>query len=126
MADESARLFVAIYTDADIHGGLAAQIRLRGFDAISAYETGSAELSDPDQLAYAVSQRRAILTCNAKDFAPLSDSWWQTGRQHYGIIVSEQLPLGEMLRRMLRLLDSISADTLENGYRNLAEFAGRT
>ena len=88
MADEFARLFVAIYTDADIHGGLAAQIRLRGFDAISAYETGNAELSDPDQLAYAVSQRRAILTCN--------------------------------------LLDSISADTLENGYRNLAEFAGRT
>ena len=126
MADESTRLFVAIYTDADIHGGLAAQIRLRGFDAISAYEAGNAELSDPDQLTYAANQRRAILTCNAKDFAPLSKTWWQTGRKHYGIIVSEQLPLGEMLRRMLRLLDSISADALENGYRNLAELADRT
>lgn len=125
MADESTRLFVAIYTDADIRGGLAAQIRLRGFDAISAYEAGNAELSDFDQLAYAANQRRAILTCNAKDFAPLADNWWQNGRQHYGIIVSEQLPLGEMLRRVLRLLDSISADALENGYRNLAEFAGR-
>jgi hypothetical protein len=126
MADESTRIFVAIYTDADIHGGLAAQIRLRGFDAISAYEASNAELSDPDQLTYAVNRQRAVLTCNAKDFAPLSDTWWQTGRQHYGIIVSEQLPLGEMLRRVLRLLDSISAEALENGYRNLAEFAGRT
>ena len=46
MADEFAGLFVAIYTDADIHRGLAAQIRLRGSDAISAYETGNAELSE--------------------------------------------------------------------------------
>jgi hypothetical protein len=126
MANETQRLFITLYTDADVHGGLAAQIRLRGFDAISAYETGNAELSDADQLAYAASQRRAILTCNAKDFAPLSKIWWQDGRRHHGIIVSEQLPLGEMLRRMLRLLDSVSADVLENGYRNLAEFAVRS
>jgi hypothetical protein len=125
MANEPQRLFITLYTDADVHGGLAAQIRLRGFDAISAYEAGRAELSDADQLAYAVSQRRAILTCNAKDFAPLSKTWWQDGRQHHGIIVSEQLPLGEMLRRVLRLLDSVSADAVENGYRNLAEFAAR-
>lgn len=126
MANEPQRLFVTLYTDADVHGGLAAQTNLRGFDAISAYEAGNAELSDVDQLAYAVSQRRAILTCNAKDFAPLSTAWWQDGRQHHGIVVSEQLPLGEMLRRVLRLLDSVSADVIENSYRNLAEFTSRT
>ena len=27
MADQGARLFIALYTDADVHGGLAAQIR---------------------------------------------------------------------------------------------------
>ena len=58
--------------------------------------------------------RRAILTCNAKDFAPLAKTWWQDGRQHYDIIASEQLPLGEMLRRVLRMLDSVSADVIEN------------
>jgi len=126
MANQGARLFVALYTDADIHGGLAAQVRRRGFDAISAYEAGTGSLDDPDQLQYATSQRRAILTCNAKDFAPLVDEWYQTGRDHYSVIVSEQIPIGEMLRRVLRLLDTVSADEMNNAFYNLAEFADRT
>lgn len=125
MANEAARLFIALYTDADVHGGLAAQLRRRGFDAISAYEAGNATLDDADQLEYAVSQRRAILTCNIKDFAPLVEEWWEAGRKHYGVIVSEQIPIGEMLRRVVRLLNTVSAEEMENGYRDLAEFAGR-
>lgn len=126
MANEAARLFVALYTDADVHGGLAAQIRRRGFDAVSAYEAGSAELDDPDQLEYAVSQRRAILTCNIRHFEPLLKDWWQAGRKHYGIVVSEQLPIGEMLRRVMRFLNAVSVDEMENAYRDLAEFADRS
>ncbi len=123
MADEAARLFVTLYTDADVHGVLAAQIRRRGFDAISAYEAGNAALDDNDQLAYAASQRRAILTCNARHFEPLFEEWWRAGRKHYGVIVTEQLPVGEMLRRVLRLLNAVSAEEMENSYRDLAEFA---
>ncbi len=125
MADEAARLFIALYTDADVHGGLAAQIRRRGFDAISAYEAGNAALDNDDQLEYAASQRRAVLTCNAKHFEPLFVGWWQAGRKHCGVIVSEQMPIGEMLRRVLRLLNTVSADEMENGYRDLAEFANQ-
>ena len=124
MASEATRLFVALYTDADVHGGLAAQVRRRGFDAISAYEAGNAALDDSDQLEYAVSQRRAILTCNARHFEPLLEEWWQADRKHYGVIISEQVPIGEMLRRVIRLLNTVSADEIENGYRDLAEFAG--
>ena len=126
MANDAPRLFIALYTDADVHGGLAAQIRRRGFDAISAYEAGNATLDDEDQLKYAASQRRAILTCNAKHFEPLFERWWQAGRKHYGVIVSEQMPIGEMLRRVLRLLNAVSADEMDNGYRDLAQFANQT
>jgi len=125
MAEQATRLFIALYTDADVHAGLAARIRRRVFDAISAYEAGNASLDDPDQLKYAVSQRRAILTCNAKDFVPLLEEWWQAGRKHYGIIASEQVPIGEMLRRVLRMLNTISAEDMEDGFRNLAAFADR-
>ncbi len=125
MENETARLFITLYTDADVHGKLAAQLRQRGFDAISAYEVGNAQLDDPDQLEYAVSQRRAILTCNAKDFAPLVEEWWVASRRQCGVIASEQIPIGEMLRRLMRLLNMVSADEMENGYRDLAEFAGR-
>jgi hypothetical protein len=126
MADEAARLFIAIYTDADVHGGLATQLRLRGFDAISAYEAGNAKLDNSDQLEYAISQRRAILTCNIKDFEPLVKEWWRADRKHYGVIVSEQIPIGEMLRRIVRLLNMASAGEMENSYRDLAEFADRS
>jgi len=125
MAEQATRLFIALYTDADVHAGLAARIHRRVFDAISTYEAGNASLDDPDQLKYAVSQRRAILTCNAKDFVPLLEEWWQAGRKHYGIIASEQVPIGEMLRRVLRMLNTISAEDMEDGFRNLAAFADR-
>ncbi len=122
MADVGEALFIKLYTDADIHGKLAELIRQKQFDAVSAYETGNKRLDDSEQLAYAVSQGRAILTCNICHFAPLFDEYWQASRKHYGIIVSEQLPIGEMLRRMLNLLDSVSADEMRNNWKNLAEF----
>jgi hypothetical protein len=125
MADAETSLFVKLYTDADVHGKLARLVRQHGFDAVSAYEVGNGGLDDPEQLAYAVSQRRAIVTCNIRHFAPLFDAYWQAGQEHYGIIVSAQLPIGEMLRRVLLLLNSVSADEMRNNYKNLAEFAQR-
>ncbi len=123
MADVKAALFIKLYTDADVHGKLANLIRQEGFDAVSAYEAGNERLDDSEQLAYALSQRRAILTCNISHFASLFDEYWQEGREHYGIIVSEQLPIGEMLRRVLNLLNSVTADEMRNNWKNLAEFA---
>jgi len=104
---------------------LARLLRERGFDAVSAHEVGNAELEDSEHLAYAVSQGRAILTYNAKDYAPLLDKYWWAGREHYGIIVSEQLPIGELLRRVLRFLNAVTADEMRNNYKNLGEFAER-
>jgi hypothetical protein len=63
------------------------------------------------------------LTYNGKDFMPLFDQYWWSGREHYGIIISEQLPIGELARCMLRLLNSVSADEMKNNYKNLGEFA---
>lgn len=123
MAAEPESLFIALYTDADVHGKLAALLRQRGFDAISAYETGNSNLDDLDQLRYAAEYHRAILTCNAKDFVPLLEQWWDVGREHWGVIIAERLTLAEMLRRTLRLLDAVSASEMRNGFRNLGEFA---
>jgi hypothetical protein len=123
MADEPGRLYIALYTDADVHGKLAALVRQRGYDAVSAFEAGNADLDDPDQLRYAAQHGRAILTCNAKDFVPLMRYWWETDSEHWGIIISEQLPLADMLRRVLRLLDTVSAGDMHNSFRNLGEYS---
>jgi predicted nuclease of predicted toxin-antitoxin system len=118
-------LFVTLYIDEDITHKLAKVLRERGFDAVAAYEAGNIGVPDPVHLEFAASQRRALLTCNARDFAPLFDKWWEASKEHYGIIVSNQLEFGEMLRRVLNLLDSVTAGEVRNNYKNLAEFAKR-
>ncbi len=99
-------LFVRLYVDADITPKLARALRSRGYDAISAHEVGNAEVSDAEHTTFAASQGRTLLTCNAQDFTPLFEDYWFAGRDHSGVIVSEQLELSEMLRRVMVFLDS--------------------
>jgi hypothetical protein len=125
MTVSETRLFIALYTDVDVGLKLAKQLRTRGFDAVSAIEAGNHHLFDQEQLDYAIADRRAILTFNKKHFEPLFEEYWHKGKEHYGIIISEQIPLGELLRRTLKLLDSISLDEMKNNFKDLGEFADR-
>lgn len=118
-------LFVSLYLDADVNRKLAEQLRAQGFEATSAREAGNDELSDEAQLTYAVAQKRAIMTHNLKHFMPLFEEWWFADNKHYGIIMSSQLPLGELLRRILKFLNTVSADEMVNNAVNLAEFVER-
>jgi len=115
-----------LYLDHDISYKLAHRLRQCGYDAIGAWEVGQAHFSDVEQLEYAVGQKRAIVTCNADDFVPLYLEWWNAERHHYGIITSQQLEFGEMLRRLSRLLEAITADDMRDMLRNLAEFKEST
>jgi hypothetical protein len=76
-------------------------------------------------LEYAISDGRAILTFNKRHFEPLYEEYWNAGKKHFGIIVSEHIALGELLRRTLKLLDNVSADEMENNFKDLGEFAER-
>lgn len=116
-------LFVRLYVDADITPKLARILRTRGYDVVSAHEVGKAEVSDEEHMAFAAAQGRTLLTCNVQDFTPMFEDYWFAGRNHCGVVVSEQLELGEMLRRVLAFLDAVTADEMRNNWKNLAEFA---
>ena len=118
----SISLFIAIYTDADLTKALAKELRRNGFDAIAAKELGYGKWSDEQHLEFAVSQGRAVVTKNRGDFLRLYDEYWQAGKIHYGTIITDEQRPGELLRRMLRLLDSVSAEEMMNNYKYLAEF----
>lgn len=125
MLTKEAALFIALYTDADVSLELAYQLRERGYDAVSALEVGNHRLLDQEQLDYAISQRRAILTFNIKHFKPLFEAYWNVGKEHYGVIVSDQIPIGELLRRTLNLLNIVTAEEMKNNIKYLGEFAER-
>ncbi|MBI3914327.1 MAG: DUF5615 family PIN-like protein [Chloroflexi bacterium] len=116
------RLFIALYLDSDMSRRIAQALRAEGFDAVSAWDVHNEDMEDEQQLEYATGQQRALVTFNKDDFAKLLKVYSYSGKEHYGIIVSEQLVIGEVLRRLLRLLDTVSADEMKNSFRNLGEF----
>ena len=68
-----------LYVDADITPKLARVLRERGYDVVSAHEVGNADASDGEQMAFAVAEERALLTCNAGETS--LRSWRTTGTQ---------------------------------------------
>jgi predicted nuclease of predicted toxin-antitoxin system len=101
---------------------LAEQLRKLGFDVTSTIELGLLEDDDETQLAFAASQQRAIVSINHQHFAPLHARHLAEGKVHWGIILSTEEPTSVLRRRLLRLLNTLSADDLKNQMRWLNEF----
>lgn len=122
--DTTDSLYIRLYIDEHVWYKLAAQLRERGFDAVNVYEVGRDGLPDEEQWEYAATQGRAFLTFD-KDggrFVDLAVSDFYAGRSFYGLVISAQLPRGELLRRTLNLLNSLSADEMLNVVRFLEDF----
>ena len=119
------RLFIALYTDEDVSPNLAPALRRRGYVVQSAIEAGNVEVSDEAQLAYATEKGMALLTYNIQHFVPLAQAWYLAGREHAGLILSEQFSqrqFGELLQRVLRLLNHWTADEMKNQVVFLQQF----
>jgi len=112
---------IALLLDEDVRPMLGEILRQRGYDAIHVLDVDRTGKSDADQLAYAVSQQRAILTHNVRHFRLLNQKYHEEGRQHFGILLSAQLPLRDLLRRSLRFLGRHTADDIKNNVLWLAE-----
>ena len=114
MSVEPQGLFARLYLDEDIHKLVAEAMRLRGFDVVSVFEAGLCGLDDSEQLAHAATEHRAIVTFNIADYVKLHLEYLASGKEHYGIILSEQISIGEIIRRLLALLNKFTADELKN------------
>jgi len=108
---------IKVLLDEDVWTGLAAALRQAGYDALSVNELERKAFSDEEQLAFAVTEGRAILTHNIQDFAPLAEVYFKQDIPHYGIIVAQQFEKGALLRRTLDLLEALSCKELANTFR---------
>ena len=114
MVSDDTSLFIRLYLDEDVHKRVAAALRLRHFDVLSAHETDRLGVDDDVQLQFAVEHDRALLTFNTPHYLNLHQVWLQAHKEHAGIIVSDQLPIGETIRRLLNLLNRVTADEIRN------------
>lgn len=108
---------IKLLLDKDVWQGLAQALRDAGYDAVSATEADYKGLSDQEILARAFTQGRVVLTHNIRDYAPLAATYYVQGIKHPGIIVSKRFEKGELLRRTLGLLRSVTAESLANTLR---------
>jgi predicted nuclease of predicted toxin-antitoxin system len=111
------RLFIELYLDEDVSVLVADLLRARGFMAVTTQEAGQTGQNDATQLEYAVSQRKTLLTHNRADFEALVRQYVSVGKTHYGIIIAVRRPPYEILRRLLIILNQVTADEMVNQLR---------
>ena len=105
---------IRLFLDEDVHSSLSQILRKRGFDALHAQELKRKGLSDEEQLQYAINHQRCLMTFNVKDHVRLHNQFVMLEQEHWGIIVSKQIPLTEALRRTLKVLQRESKLSMKN------------
>ena len=101
---------------------LATLLRNQGFDVYHVTEVGLGHTPDLEIFQAAVEDHRAVVTFNIKDYIPFSVQYFEDGKEHYGIVLSNEISQGELQRRVTKLLESVSAEDLKNTVRYLQEF----
>ncbi|GAB4463637.1 MAG: hypothetical protein Kow0070_24460 [Anaerolineales bacterium] len=108
---------IHLYFDEDVSAGVVENLRTRGFDVLSARDAGTLGRSDDEQMLYAVSQRRAIVTHNRVDFEKQHRKFLEGGLKHYGVIIAKRRRDTEEVAKLLELLDSVAAEEMQNQLR---------
>ena len=99
--------------DEPMNKHVAVQLRKRGYDVVAITETDLANRKTPDEpiLRWAIAERRALVTYNIHDFAPMLAALYALGQEHWGVIlISEhsipQAEAGRQVAALKRLLDT--------------------
>ncbi|MEL7420760.1 MAG: DUF5615 family PIN-like protein [Cyanobacteria bacterium J06643_13] len=110
-------LFIRLYLDEDVNVLIADLLNARGFDVLTVRDAGRLQASDEEQLAYAISQQRTLVTHNRSDFEKLVQIYFATEQKHYGVILAVRRPPQAIAQRLLTILNHVTADEMENQVR---------
>jgi hypothetical protein len=111
------RFFIELYLDEDVDVLIASMLRARGFGAVTTQEAGMIGSSDEVQLAQAVSLGSTLLTHNRLDFERLGQKYFDDGQSHCGIVIAVRRSPQEIVRRLLIILNSVTADEMKDQLR---------
>jgi predicted nuclease of predicted toxin-antitoxin system len=105
-------LFIEFYLDEDVSVLVAELLRARGFTALTTRQAGRRASTDREQLEYATSQSKVLLTHSRADFELLARECYASRRSHSGIVIAVRRPPQEIVRRLLVILNAITADEM--------------
>ncbi|WP_193197172.1 DUF5615 family PIN-like protein [Nostoc sp. MG11] len=107
-------VFTALYNDEDMSALVATLLRSRGLDITTVSEQATLGKTDREQLEFATSVGRCILTHNRVDFERLHLQYLEENREHFGIIVVPQKNAYEVAQRIGILVSTLTADEIRN------------
>jgi predicted nuclease of predicted toxin-antitoxin system len=110
-------LFIELYLDEDVNVLVRDLIRAKGFSVTTVRDEGKLQKSDSEQLIYAVNSRKTLVTHNRADFEKLIQEYFNQEKTHYGVIIAVRHPPQEIARRLLKILNNITADEMINQVR---------
>ncbi len=105
---------IKLYLDENVDIALASALQRRGFDVVTARDRRKLGAGDREHLALAASEERVVLTHDVADYIRLHRQWLEQREEHAGIIVSPRVSLSELVRRTIRLLESVSPEGVRN------------
>ena len=105
---------VKLYLDEDVPLSFGEALRTRGVDALSTQKAGNKGCTDLEQLLFAVKHGRVIITHNKKDFMLLHKHYLEVKKQHHGIILTDQQPVGIMLKSVMKLWFTVNSKKMKN------------
>lgn len=108
------KLFAEIYLDEDVNVLIADLIRSRGFVARTTLETDNLGKSDHEQFDFAVTHSFTFLTHNRVDFENIAQAYFHASKTHYGLIIAARHPPQEVAQRLLKILNTFTADEMKN------------
>jgi predicted nuclease of predicted toxin-antitoxin system len=111
-----------LYLNENISWRVARSLREYGYDVISSHEAKMDQSNDPEQFSYAIKQKRAVVTNNFRDFIVLDEIYNHQGKIHYGIIFTTKYTLSTLIKRLKKLLQTVSEEEMINQIRWLNEF----
>ena len=115
-------LKIKLYLNENLSTQIALRLRDDGYDVVSSHETGMNAKDDYEQMKYAISQERAIVSINHKDFITIYSEYNENNKEHFGIILSTDENHWLIYKRLLNLLTTLETDTLKNNLRWLNDF----
>ena len=108
------KLFIEIYLDEDVNILIADLIRSRGFVVKTTQEAGNLGKTDYEQFECAKSQKLVLLTHNRVDFERIAQEHFASNKTHYGLIIASRHSPQEIVQRLLKTLNTFTADEMKN------------
>lgn len=108
---------IRLYLDEDaMSRSLARELRARGIGVTTALAERMLGEDDVTQIEFAHAEGRVIYTYNVADFYRLHTQYLSEGKPHSGIILVHQkrFALGEQIRRVLKLVTTLSAEDMQS------------